>query len=31
MPKGNFMSYMFTGGHDPPPLPSNIKDSAANQ
>jgi hypothetical protein len=31
MPKGNFMSYKFTGGHDPPTLPSNIKDSAANQ
>jgi hypothetical protein len=29
MPKENFMSYKFTGGHDP--LPSNIKDSAANQ
>jgi hypothetical protein len=25
------MSYKFTGGHDPPTLPSNIKDSAANQ
>jgi hypothetical protein len=32
MPKGNFMSYnKLTGGHDPPTLPSNIKDSAANQ
>jgi hypothetical protein len=31
MPKGNFMSYKFTGGHDPPTLPSNIKDSAENQ
>jgi hypothetical protein len=31
MPKGNFMSYKFTGGHDPPTLPSNIKDNAANQ
>jgi hypothetical protein len=31
MPKGNFMSYKFTGGHDPPTLTSNIKDSAANQ
>jgi hypothetical protein len=31
MPKGNFMSYKFTGGHDPPTLPSNIKNSAANQ
>jgi hypothetical protein len=31
MPKGNFMSYKFTGGHDSPTLPSNIKDSAANQ
>jgi hypothetical protein len=31
MPKGNFMSYKFTGGHDPPTLHSNIKDSAENQ
>jgi hypothetical protein len=31
MPKGNLMSYKFTGGHDPPTLPSNINDSAANQ
>jgi hypothetical protein len=31
MPKGNFMSYKFTESHDPPTLPSNIKDSAANQ
>jgi hypothetical protein len=31
MLKGNFMSYKFTGGHDPPTLPSNIKDSDANQ
>jgi hypothetical protein len=31
MSKGNFMSYKFTGGHDPPTLPSNIKDSAENQ
>jgi hypothetical protein len=25
------MSYKFTGGHDPPTLPSTIKDSAENQ
>jgi hypothetical protein len=25
------MSYKFTGGHDPPTLPSNIRHSAANQ
>jgi hypothetical protein len=31
MPKGNFMSYKFTGGHDPPTPPSIIKDNAANQ
>jgi hypothetical protein len=31
MPKGNFMIDKFTGGHDPPTLPSNIKVSAANQ
>jgi hypothetical protein len=31
MPKGNFLSYKFTGGHDPPTLPSIIKDNAANQ
>jgi hypothetical protein len=31
MPKGNFMSYKFTGAHDPPTLASNNKNSAANQ
>jgi hypothetical protein len=31
LPTGNFMSYKWTGGHDPPKLPSSIKNSAANQ
>ena len=31
LPTGNFMSYKWTGGHDPPKLPSSTKNCAANQ
>lgn len=31
MPTGNFMSYKWTGGHDPPKQPSSIKNCTENQ